>query len=70
MQPSTIARTVSLALEPPAAGLRNTQSMALPLAHAGHWALYVLYAVPILVVLGSIVANMLRDRRGRREGGR
>jgi hypothetical protein len=44
--------------------------MALPLAHAGHWALYVLYAVPILIVLGSIVTNMLRDRRGRAGGGR
>jgi hypothetical protein len=43
--------------------------MALPLAHAGHWALYVLYALPILIVLGSIVATMLRDRRGHREGG-
>jgi hypothetical protein len=42
--------------------------MALPLAHAGHWAFYVLYAVPILIVLGSIVANMLKDRRrGRRQ---
>ena len=28
---------------------------ALPLAHAGHYALYVLYAVPVLVVIGSIV---------------
>jgi hypothetical protein len=43
--------------------------MALLVAHAGHWALYVLYALPILIVLGSIVANVLRDRRGRREGG-
>jgi hypothetical protein len=43
--------------------------MVVPLAHAGHWAIYVLYALPILIVLGSIVANVLRDRRGRREGG-
>jgi len=43
--------------------------MAVPIAHAGHWAFYVLYAVPILVVLGSIVATMLRDRRERRAGG-
>ena len=41
--------------------------MALPLAHAGHWVFYVLYAVPILIVLGSIVANMLKDRRRGRE---
>jgi hypothetical protein len=39
--------------------------MELPLAHAGHWAFYVLYAVPVLIVLGSIVATTLRDRRGR-----
>jgi hypothetical protein len=43
--------------------------MALPLAHAGHWVLWVLYAVPVLIVLGSIVATILRDRRGSRQGG-
>jgi hypothetical protein len=31
-----------------------------PLAHAGHWALWVLYAIPILIVLGSIVLQMVR----------
>jgi hypothetical protein len=36
----------------------------LPLAHAGHWALWVLYAVPVIIVLGSIVLNMVRERRG------
>ncbi len=35
----------------------------LPLAHAGHWAIYVLYAVPVLIVLGSIVVTVVRDRR-------
>ena len=39
--------------------------MALPIAHAGHWAFYVLYAVPILIVLGSIITNMLKENRGR-----
>jgi hypothetical protein len=39
--------------------------MDLPLAHAGHWAIYVLYAVPILIVLGSIVAALIRQRRER-----
>jgi hypothetical protein len=38
------------------------------LAHAGHWAVFVLYAVPILVVVGSIVLSMRRDRRGK-DGG-
>ena len=43
--------------------------MELPLAHAGHWVWYILYAVPIVVVLASIVASMLRSRRERRAGG-
>jgi hypothetical protein len=38
----------------------------LPLAHAGHWAIYVLYAVPVIIVLASIAVTMLRDRRRRR----
>jgi hypothetical protein len=40
---------------------------ALPLAHAGHYALYVLYAVPVLVVIGSILLSVIRDRRARRD---
>jgi hypothetical protein len=38
---------------------------ALPLAHAGHWALWILYAVPVVVVIGSIVVTMRRERRGK-----
>jgi hypothetical protein len=34
----------------------------LPLAHAGHF-LWILYLVPVLVVLGSIVTQIRRDRR-------
>jgi hypothetical protein len=34
----------------------------LPLAHAGHWAVYVLYAVPVLIVLGSILLTAVRSR--------
>jgi uncharacterized membrane protein SirB2 len=44
---------------------RNTDAMALPIAHAGHWIFYFLYAVPILIVLGSIALNMVRSRRER-----
>ena len=33
------------------------------LAHAGHYALYELYVVPVVVVLGSIVLSALRERR-------
>jgi hypothetical protein len=35
----------------------------LPLAHAGHWALYVLYAVPVAIVLVSVVTTALKGRR-------
>jgi cytochrome c-type biogenesis protein CcmH/NrfF len=35
----------------------------LVLAHAGHWLIWVLYAVPVLIVLGSIVASVMRQRR-------
>jgi cytochrome c-type biogenesis protein CcmH/NrfF len=34
-----------------------------PIAHAGHWAVYVLYAVPVAIVLTSIVVTVVRDRR-------
>jgi hypothetical protein len=33
----------------------------LPLAHAGHY-LWILYLIPILVVVGSIVVQVWRDR--------
>jgi hypothetical protein len=35
------------------------------LAHAGHWALWVLYAVPVLVVLGASAQALVRERRER-----
>jgi hypothetical protein len=41
----------------------------LPIAHAGHWAIWALYAVPVVVVLGSIVAQLRRDRREGTAGG-
>jgi hypothetical protein len=34
----------------------------LPIAHAGHWAIWLLYAVPVVIVLGSIVVQLRRDR--------
>ena len=33
----------------------------LPLAHAGHY-LWILYLIPVLVVAGSIVLQVWRDR--------
>jgi len=32
-------------------------------AHAGHWLIWVLYAVPVLIVVGSIVLSIVRQRR-------
>ena len=36
----------------------------LPIAHVGHWSIWILYAVPVVIVLGSIVLQFVRDRRG------
>ncbi len=35
----------------------------LVVAHAGHWALWILYALPVLIVVGSIVVSVIRQRR-------
>jgi cytochrome c-type biogenesis protein CcmH/NrfF len=40
--------------------------VTLPLAHVGHY-LWVLYLVPVLVVIGGIVRTMLIERR-KKEG--
>jgi hypothetical protein len=34
-----------------------------PLAHLGHWWGYVLYAVPVIIVLASVVSTLLKRRR-------
>ena len=40
------------------------------LAHAGHWLLPVLYASPVIVVVGLLTFATIRDRRrGRDEDG-
>lgn len=33
------------------------------LAHAGHWALWVLYSVPVLIVLAATLNAFLSQRR-------
>jgi cytochrome c-type biogenesis protein CcmH/NrfF len=38
------------------------------LAHAGHWALWILYAVPVVVVLVAVGVAVVRERRAQREG--
>ena len=37
--------------------------LSMPLAHAGHWAMYIIYAVPVVVVLASVVKTLLAERR-------
>ena len=38
-------------------------TLLLPLAHAGHWAMYLIYAVPVVVVLASVVRTLIAERR-------
>ena len=33
------------------------------LAHAGHWAMWVLYLVPVVIVLGASVNALIAQRR-------
>ena len=35
------------------------------LAHAGHWAVQLIYLFPLAVLVGVIVAGRMRDRRER-----
>ena len=35
----------------------------LVLAHAGHWLVQLIYLLPLLVLVGVIVAGRIRDRR-------
>jgi hypothetical protein len=35
----------------------------LVVAHTGHWLIWVLYAVPVLIVIGSIAVSIIRQRR-------
>jgi len=36
-------------------------------AHAGHWALWVLYAIPVVIVLVASAQALIRERRERNE---
>jgi len=43
--------------------------MALPIAHAGHWAVNLLYVAPLLLAVGVLGYHSVKDRRElRREG--
>jgi hypothetical protein len=39
----------------------------LPLAHAGHYAIWVLYVIPVLVVIGAIARSAILTRRAERD---
>jgi hypothetical protein len=41
--------------------------MAVLLAHVGHWYFWPLYALPVLIVLWSVVATTIRERRASRK---
>jgi len=42
----------------------------LPLAHAGHYALWVLYVLPVLIVVGAILRSAIAVRREDPEDGK
>jgi hypothetical protein len=39
-----------------------------PLAHVGHYAVWILYAVPVLIVLAAIVRSTITARREEGDG--
>ena len=42
-------------------------SLSLPVAHAGHWYFWPLYALPLGIVLWSVVKTTIRERRAARD---
>jgi hypothetical protein len=36
-------------------------------AHAGHWAIQLLYAVPVFFVIGAIIMSKIQEKREERE---
>ena len=46
------------------------QHLMLLLAHVAHWYFWPLYGLPVLIVLWSVIATTLRERRSNREGER
>lgn len=39
------------------------------LAHAGHWAMWVLYLLPVVIVLGAAARALIEQRRENRHSG-
>ena len=48
--------------------------MIVPIAHAGHWAINLLYVAPLVIAGGVLTVQSMKDRRkvksGEREGRR
>ncbi|HEV2059961.1 MAG TPA: hypothetical protein VGR11_11440 [Solirubrobacteraceae bacterium] len=43
--------------------------MTVPIAHAGHWLVNVLYVAPLLVVVGVLAWQSMKDRRRVKQSG-
>ena len=56
-----------LHLSGPVSALAGQRLMLLPLAHIGHWYFWPLYGLPVLIVLWSVIATTIRERRSGRE---
>jgi hypothetical protein len=48
----------------------SRQLVILPIAHAGHWAVDLLYVAPLLVAVGVLGYQSMRDRRKVKSGER
>lgn len=46
--------------------MRLVAALSLPLAHLGHWWSYLLYGIPVAIVLVSVVLSLVRRHRGER----
>jgi uncharacterized membrane protein len=46
----------------------SRQLVIVPLAHAGHWAVDLLYVAPLLVAVGVLGYQSMKDRRAGRRG--
>ncbi|MEA2193861.1 MAG: hypothetical protein QOG42_295 [Solirubrobacteraceae bacterium] len=42
--------------------------MIVPIAHAGHWAIDLLYVAPLLVAVGVLGIQSMKDRRALKRG--
>jgi hypothetical protein len=49
------------------AGILDEMPFAPPVAHLGHWYMWILYLVPVLIVLAASFRALLEQRREDRE---